>query len=229
MFDDLWVKDGRHHRIPSIPFHEIPRTWYLDRSYDYGSSSPFSVGWWAESDGTPWRSPDGRSIGGVPGDLVRLAEWYGWNGQANTGLRMDAEDQGRGIREREEDWGIRSRVHPGAADPSIFNEYRPDRTFAGDMAKEGIYWEEADNSRVQGWGQMRKYLKGSIPNADGMREKPGMFICERCDQFIRTIPTLGRSEKDPDDADTDDEDHIADETRYRCRHRRRAVVVGRWK
>jgi len=40
-------------------------------------------------------------------------------------------------------------------------------------------------------------------------------VVKDCRQFIRTIPTLPRSERDPDDVDTDAEDHIADEVRYR--------------
>ena len=46
-------------------------------------------------------------------------------------------------------------------------------------------------------------------------EEPGLFVFKGCRQFIRTIPTLPRDEKKQDDVDTDAEDHIADETRYR--------------
>ena len=31
----------------------------IDRSFDWGSSKPFSVGWWAESDGTT--APNGKT------------------------------------------------------------------------------------------------------------------------------------------------------------------------
>jgi hypothetical protein len=49
-----------------------------------------------------------------------------------------------------------------------------------------------------------------------VREEPGFFIMEgRCPQFLRTVITLPRDENNMDDADTDAEDHAADEVRYR--------------
>ena len=62
---------------------------------------------------------------------------------------------------------------------------------------------------------MRTMLKNALP-VDGYREKPGLFVTENCKQFIRTVPVLTRSEKNLDDVNTESEDHIADETRYRC-------------
>ena len=46
-------------------------------------------------------------------------------------------------------------------------------------------------------------------------ERPGLFVFESCRHFLRTVPTLPRDAKDPDDVDTLAEDHIGDETRYR--------------
>lgn len=45
---------------------------------------------------------------------------------------------------------------------------------------------------------------------------PMMYIFDCCKGFIRTIPTLVYSEIKPEDLDTKQEDHIADETRYMC-------------
>ena len=39
---------------------------------------------------------------------------------------------------------------------------------------------------------------------------------EAYEQFIETVPAIPRDEKKMDDVDTDAEDHIADESRYRC-------------
>mgnify|MGYP003597154235 CR=1 FL=1 len=47
-------------------------------------------------------------------------------------------------------------------------------------------------------------------------EDPGLFAFDTCRQFIRTVPTLPRDANKTDDVDTHAEDHIADETRYRC-------------
>jgi hypothetical protein len=51
-------------------------------------------------------------------------------------------------------------------------------------------------------------------------------VLERCAAFRRTIPVLPRDERKLDDVDTDAEDHVGDETRYRLRARRRAVRSG---
>ncbi|MGI9502962.1 MAG: phage terminase large subunit, partial [Geminicoccaceae bacterium] len=110
MLDDVW--NPRVHLIAPFP---IPRTWRIDRSFDWGSSKPFSVGWWAESDGSTVETPTGTRHT-VKGDLFRIYESYGWTGEANTGRRMLAHDIAAGIVEREIKWGIRDLVVPGPAD-----------------------------------------------------------------------------------------------------------------
>ena len=87
------------------PLGRSPRGWQLDRSYDDGSSRPFSVGWWLESNGEPIEV-GGRIIGQVSGDLIRLVEWYGWNGKPNEGLRMPSGEIASGIVQRQNEWRI---------------------------------------------------------------------------------------------------------------------------
>jgi hypothetical protein len=72
MFDDVW--DARRHVLD--PF-KVPASWKVDRAFDWGSSKPFSVGWWAQSDGSRVTLANGREISTVRGDLFRIAEWYG--------------------------------------------------------------------------------------------------------------------------------------------------------
>lgn len=211
MFDDLW--SPRHHVVPAF---DPPSSWYLDRSFDWGSSKPFSVGWWAESDGTDLILRDGTRRPTVRGDLFRFAEWYGWTGRPNEGMRALAADIARGIFEREDPTGLRLRIRPGPADSSIFSVENA-MSVAVDMSAEGCHWIPADRSsgsRRLGWELMRRMLRDAVPG-DTPREKPGLFVTENCDQFRRTIPVLPRSARDMDDVDTDAEDHIADEARYR--------------
>jgi hypothetical protein len=42
-----------------------------------------------------------------------------------------------------------------------------------------------------------------------------LYVFDTCRDFIRTVPSIARDEKDPEDVDTEAEDHIADEVRYR--------------
>lgn len=230
MFDDVW--DSTQHVLK--PF-DIPASWRIDRSFDYGSSAPFSVGWWAESDGSDVKMADGTWRSTVRGDLFRIAEWYGSTGKANQGLRMLANDIAAGIIEREIKLGIHNRVQPGPADNSIW-DLDNGNSIAADMAKSvrvngsvyrGVQWGRSDKSsgsRKAGWEKVRKFLRDALRrkqlNGQGKqvpipREKPGLFVFNTCTAFIELFPVLPRDEDDPDDVDTDAEDHIGDEVRYR--------------
>lgn len=228
MFNDIW--DARHHVIPNVPVTAIPRGWRIDRSYDHGQTKPFSVGWWAESNGEVMIH-EGKVYGHVPGDLFRIAEWYGWTGEDNEGKNLTAMEIAEGILKREHAWGLTGRVKTGVADSAIFDPWERDRSVAGDMARIGVNWEKSDKgpgSRKQGWEQIRSRLKAALPSPGG-REDPGLFVCQRChDGFIRTVPDLPRLEKDLDDVDTGAEDHVGDEVRYRVRRRRREVSAWRF-
>lgn len=229
MFDDVW--DSTQHVVR--PF-KIPHTWKLTRSFDWGSSKPFSVGWWAESDGCDVQLADGTWRSTLKGDQFRFAEWYGWSGKSNQGLRMLANDIAAGIVEREIAMGIHGRVKPGAADNSIW-DVENGNSIAADMAKRvkvkghsysGIEWRRSDKSpgsRKAGWLKMRKYLKqalrvyATLPNGTKVpipREGPGIYVFDICKNFVDLVPPLPRDEEDPDDVDTEAEDHIGDETRY---------------
>lgn len=227
MFDDVW--DTETHVVPDLPFDRIPNGWTIDRSYDHGSSRPFSVGWWAESNGEPIEY-NGRKYGTVRGDLYRIAEYYGCRANSpNEGLRLSGTEIAKEIVKREKQWGIWGRVKSGPADTNIFDEYEKQKTIAGDMAKLGVYWLKADkgpNSRVQGWDQIRKLLKASKPKKGALREEPGLFIMERCEDCRMLFPVLPRDDKVLDDVDTNSEDHIGDDMRYRIRVKRRVMYRG---
>jgi len=217
MFDDVW--DRATNIVPNFPASAIPRGWRIDRSLDWGSSTPFSVGWWLESNGEPieW---EGRLIGPIRGDLIRFMEWYGWTGKRNEGVKMLPDAVAQGILDREEDAGLKGRVRPGPADHNIFsNDSGP--TAESIMREKGVTWEKAikgTGSRKSGWEVMRQMMASARPEeGEFTRTKPGLFITDRCRQFQHTVPSLSRLDRDMDDIDTEAEDHIADETRYRVR------------
>lgn len=225
MFNDLW--DSKVHVVE--PF-KIPSSWRIDRSFDWGSASPFSVGWWAESDGTDYITKSGRRRSTVRGDIFRIAEWYGTDGKGK-GLQLVASQIAKGIVEREIAMNIRGRVMSGPADTSIF-DVKEGRSIASEMARtirmpdgrkeRGVMWMRADKARKVGWEQVRDRLRNTKPelNSEGFplpRELPGIFVFSSCMHFINIFPNLPRDEKDPEDVNTLSEDHIADETRYRVR------------
>ena len=43
-----------------------------------------------------------------------------------------------------------------------------------------------------------------------------MYVFENCQAFRRTMPLLQFSRTNPEDLDSDGEDHVADEVRYLC-------------
>lgn len=222
MFDDVW-REGIHALDP----FDIPSSWRIDRTFDWGSSKPFSVGFWAESDGTEAIMPDGTKKAWPRGTLFRIAEIYGWNGQPNEGCRKLAVEVARDIAafQKVVPWG--HRVVPGPADNSIFDAENG-VCIADDMAKLGVRWERSDKSpgsRKTGWEAMRKRFKACIRKPGEPMEDPGLYVFNTCRHFIRTVPTLPRDEKKPDDVDTRAEDHIADEARYRCLAVRHSCTV----
>jgi hypothetical protein len=221
-FTDSW-KDELHF-IQPFP---IPDGWTVDRAFDWGSSAPFAVGWFAESNGEPFEKPitiAGREVSRVPrGTLFMIAEWYGWNGVPNTGIKLRPSLIAEGVREREEQ--MRGHllnghyVAPGPADASIFDVDTEGESIATKMEMSGVSWERSvkrKGSRVNGWELMIERLEAAHPLLDGQpMEEPGLFVFDTCHQFRRTLAAAPRDDKNPDDVDTNSEDHALDMARYR--------------
>lgn len=216
--DDVWDR-SRHVLRP----FEIPSSWRIDRSFDWGSSHPFAVAWWAESDGTEATMPDGSKRIWPRGTLFYIAEYYGWNGKPNEGCRMLAVEVARKILDIERTVFAGRRVLPGPADSSIFAAENG-MSIGDDMARAGVRWEHADKSpgsRKAGLEAVRKKLKAGLTHP---MEEPGLFVFDTCQHFIRTVPVMPRDERNPDDVDSDAEDHIFDLTRYKCLAPKRVVT-----
>lgn len=212
--DDLW---GPHLVLPRFI---VPESWRIDRSMDWGSTHPFSVGWWAEANGEEALLPDGTSFCPPPGTLIRIHEWYGTHEIGlNKGLRLSARDLARGIKDREqalrEEGWIKTFVRAGPADNQInaVNE-KESESVAKKMEEEGVTWTPSDKragSRKNGLQLIRDRLQAS---KDG--EGQALFFMENCKATLATLPVLPRDPDDEDDVDTEAEDHIYDDIRYRC-------------
>jgi hypothetical protein len=185
------------------------------------------VGFWAESDGTTATLADGTKRNFPRGTLFRVGEIYGWNGEANKGLKLSSKDICKLIKNYEQESG--NTFEAGVADSSIYDTHDK---HAGSIGKsfedEGIEWKKANKSpgsRKIGWDLIRERLKNTLENS----EAPHFYIFDHCTQFIRTFPVLPRSDKNPDDIDTNAEDHIADETRYRILDTQERITVTKIK
>ena len=205
---------------------DIPEAWTKFRAFDYGWSAPFSIGWWAISDGSDVQLKDGSWRSTVRGDVFMFKEWYGYTGKPNQGIEMLAADVTKGIIERELQWGIYGKVFAGPADTQIFNE-QEGLCIADEMAKsvridgtmyKGVRWQDGPwkdpGKRKHGRENIMERLANAKSVEGRPREFPGMFVFEESRQWIRIMPTLPKDDKDPDDIDKNSENHVWDMTRY---------------
>lgn len=212
--DDLWKREI--HVVDRFP---VPASWYLNRSFDWGSTHPFSVQWWAEANGEEMVLPNGTVWCPTRGSLILFEEDYGTKKlHTNQGLKMSAPDIAERVLAKEEElkqqgW-IKSRVHPGPADNQIRNVTQSDEdTIETKMKKKGVSWTESDKSagsRVIGLDLFRDRLQASVKG-----EGPGIYFMRNCQCAIQILPHLPRDEKKLDDVDTEAEDHLYDSLRYR--------------
>ncbi len=232
MFDDLWEP-----RIHVVQPFIVPPTWRLDRSFDWGSAKPFSHGMWGQSDGSDYQDIHGDWHATVRGDLFRLGEWYGCEPEeSNVGLKMLSTEIASGIVERELKAKLYDRMLPGPADPSIYKE-EDGKSIAHSMSQivrvggqqyKGPTYFRADNSRETGWQRVRDMLGNAKPGQEGMREFAGLFVVGAgCPKFLELFPVTLRDPDKPDDVDTETEDHLQDDVRYRCKAASDAAVGGR--
>lgn len=217
MFDDIFMNGGRERII--VPSLQLPPHLAIFRSFDWGSARPFSCGWWIKSDGVPMRTVEGREVVFPRGSRIRIAEWYGCHpnreDKANTGVGLLAQEVARGIIERERAMFNGNAIGGGVADSAMWigTGTSGARSIADEMQDEGVWFnpsEKSPGSRRSGWEIMRRMLKAA---AEG-RDEPGLYVCENCRDWIRTVPALPRDKTVIDDVDTNAEDHAGDETRY---------------
>lgn len=178
--------DDRRWTHVIAPF-EIPSTWTIYRSFDFGYAKPFSCAWWAVD-------YDGR--------LYRILEMYGCvKDEPNVGVKWSPDEIFKEIRKTEDEhpW-LRGRKIFGVADPAIWNESGGE-SIAETAERYRVYFDKGDNQRIPGWMQVHYRLRF---DDNGI---PMMYIFSNCKGFIRTIPMMVYDEHKPEDIDTDMEDH----------------------
>lgn len=196
-------------RVHGIEPFDIPPEWERYCILDWGFAKPFCVHWYAMD---------------YDGVLYLYREWYGCApDQIDTGLKMLASDVARGILDRENHERISMRI----ADPSIWHRLPDNRlreakgpTIHEDMSAEGVYFQKADNDRLQGKLQVHKRLKieTDIDQETGeiIGEHALLRVFNNCKHFWRVIPALYSDPKNEEDIDTTQEDHPYDDLRYMC-------------
>jgi hypothetical protein len=175
----------------AVPSFEIPDHWPLFGGLDYGEAAPTSYGLYTVD---------------YDGNVYRICEYY----QANATASQHAAN----IAQMIEACPFTGGRYPQAtyADPSMFVKRRLSEVInhspADVFAEQGIYLTRANNDRITGWRVVNDALiKERIYCFNGWN-----------DALMRTMPSLPRSSKNPEDLDTTAEDHAADELRYAMMH-----------
>lgn len=219
---DLWR--SKYHVI--APFN-IPTTWTIDRSYDYGSTAPAACVWWAESNGEEFIDGYGNICWVPAGTLFMIDELYFVNAKLE-GLRLTGAEQAKRIKDKQNDAGYGYRVLPGPADNAINDAAPGTNSIAHDMdVAHGIKWTrsiKSPGSRIQGLGLLRTRLAASTQRP---MERPGIFIFRHCFHTIRTLPNLEPSKDNKEDIDSHGEDHIYDAVRYKVLSKGNQVSVSK--
>lgn len=177
------------------PF-EIPENWTKFRACDYGYGSNSGVLWFAVS-------PEEQ--------LIVYRELY-----THRVLATDLADM---ILEAE--YG--ERIRYGVLDSSLWHQ-RGDRgpSLAEQMIMRGCKWRPADRSkgsRVSGKNEVHRRLQ-----VDEWTGQPRMVVFSTCTNLISQLPSLPLDKKNPEDVDTDVEDHLYDALRYGVMSRPRSSV-----
>lgn len=167
------------------PF-EIPNTWRKFRSADYGYSSYSGVLWFA-------LAPNGQ--------VFVYRELY------VTGVL--AEDLAYKVKEIERG----DRVSYGVLDSSAWHKRGESRnSIAMKLSNHGVRWRPADRSkgsRVFGKQEIHKMLA-----VDEYIEEPKLIIFNTCTSLISQLPAIQLDKKNPEDVNTNGEDHLYDALRY---------------
>lgn len=181
----------------------IPAHAPIYTTFDWGFGAPFSWGWW-------WVDADGR--------IYRFAEFYGWNGTPNAGLRWEDSRIAEEIKKREAELAKQYNIDFSRAirkaGPDCFQK-KPNYQGSGQgpstaevFARHGLYLSVGDATRAIKIRQFRERLKVPL-DADQVPtgEPPMMLVYEDCDQFTRTIPDIVVHPNNPEDVDGKGEDH----------------------
>lgn len=204
--------------------HIPPRECAKFMSLDWGSATPFSVGWYYVSDGRLLKGTQGRPDVWLPsGSVVRYDEWYGSMGDDNVGLRLSAQEVAREIIKREKTRGdvmdyrvADNEMWAQRGGPSPYEWFaKADPRFAG--------MRKALKDRKRNYSEVLSRCAGNEYFMDtGETESFPMFFCtENCRHFWRTVPSLVLDDIDPEKGPETkrQEDHVYDELAYGLRSR----------
>ena len=184
-------------RIHVVDPYDIPSNWVRFRACDYGYGSYTGVVWFAV----------------VPGSeqLIVYRELY-----VSKIIATDLADMILDIEGEE-------KIKYGVLDSSLWhNRGDTGPSLAEQMIMKGCRWKPSDRSkgsRVAGKNELHRRLQ-----VDEFTEEPRLVIFSNCVNLISQLPSIPLDKRNPEDVDTNSEDHLYDALRYGVMTRPRSSI-----
>ena len=174
-------------KIHVIEPYDIPNGWAKFRACDYGYGSYTGVVWFAVA-------PDDQ--------LVIYREMYC--------SKVTATDLADMILDAESGDGT---IRYGVLDSSLWHK-RGDTgpSLAEQMIMKGCRWRPSDRSkgsRIAGKNELHRRLQ-----VDEFTQEPRMVMFNNCTNLVSQLPSIPLDKRNPEDVDTNAEDHLYDALRY---------------
>jgi len=129
----------------------------------------------------------------------------------NRGTRAPVSEVAADILETLARWRIPARRASGILDCAQFASQASDQAAVSDLfRREGVhFWPSVKGRRTLRLPKLRELMQ-----AAGSGTRPGLYVSARCAYFLNTVPYLGRSQRNPEDCQTDGPDHALDACSY---------------
>jgi hypothetical protein len=154
---------------------------------DWGNSSPGCVLWGAA----------------LPNGHVTIFDEYKFQ-------RMTAKDVAIAVKAKCADWNLPA-VPMCACDPSLLPAAKGEvgEWIGLTLIRHGLPVRRVSNDRVNGWQRVHEAL-----GIDPETKTPWLTVHPRCRYLSRTLPLMVQAKLNPEDLDSDSDDHAADALRY---------------
>ena len=123
--------------------------------------------------------------------------------------RLTVADVAGLIKDKHAEWRLRP-FPPIYCDPALKAQTgQIGEDYLGTFARHGVALTQVSNHRTSGWQRVHEALA-----ADPATGTPWLTIHPRCKYGIRTIPLMVQAARNPEDIDTETDDHWIDSLRY---------------
>ena len=176
----------------------IPAHWKLWMAMDWGYAKPYAVGWFA-------KDPEGKTY--LWRELYGIAKDDHGRPQPNVGTKETPDQVAQRIKAREE--------HDDRMGYDLRLRLTGPDLFARGAAQYGVQNTHSSTFRASGlsfrpWWAGKGSRKAGALLVKQALELDELAIFSTCEHTIRTVPALEPDPDDPDDVDTEGEDHCFD-------------------